>query len=75
MDKQLTALERLTAALGTKPKPLGRPVGVPYPVKKFVRLRDDDADDLDVLTERWRCSEAEAIRRSIREAAKRESAG
>jgi hypothetical protein len=57
--------------LGMERRP-GRPKGLAYPVIKQLRLRQDDADDLKALSERWRCSEAEAMRRAIREAAKRE---
>ena len=53
-------------------KPRGRPVGQPYPVRKLLRMSEADAVDLERLAEVWRCSEAEALRRALREAAKRE---
>ena len=50
----------------------GRPAGRAYPHAKHFRLMDADARDLETLAQRWRCTEAEAMRRAIRETAKRE---
>ena len=50
------------------PRPAGRPKGTKrYPVIKQLRLSDQDAADLKRLAALWRCSEAEAMRRSVRD--------
>jgi hypothetical protein len=50
----------------------GRPAGRAYSGAKHLRLLADDVTDLQLLAERWRSTESEAIRRAIREAAQRE---
>jgi hypothetical protein len=55
--------------MDTLPTKRGRPVGREYPIVKQVRIGTEDAADLAHLCEEWRCKEAEAMRRAIREAA------
>ena len=57
-----------------KRKP-GRPPGTGtarYVKVRSVRLKPEDMADLEGLMEAWRTTEAETIRRAIREAAQRE---
>jgi hypothetical protein len=51
---------------------MGRPAGRDYPIIKQMRLGSDDARKLGVLAEKWRCSEAAAVRRAIAIAAEQE---
>lgn len=58
----------------TKRKP-GRPVGSvrsSYVGARSVRFRPEDQADLEWLAQHWRASEAETIRRALRETAQRE---
>jgi hypothetical protein len=48
----------------------GRPPGKPYPTKKLIRLKAEDAEDLKELARVWRTTEAEAMRRALREVAR-----
>lgn len=51
---------------------VGRPKGTSvYPVLKQIRLRVEDGQDLKDLAAFWRCTEAEAMRRCVREVARR----
>ena len=56
-------------------RPRGRPKGQGYPVSKHLRLRAEDGAELQRLAAHWRCSDSEAIRRAIRETARREGVG
>jgi hypothetical protein len=45
----------------------GRPAGKELPHVKLVRLSDADVSRLDALARQWKCSEAQALRRLLRE--------
>jgi hypothetical protein len=60
------------AVLMQKKRPPGRPPGQPYPVRKLLRLSEERAAELEKLSRKWGCTEAEAMRRSIKETAERE---
>jgi hypothetical protein len=55
-----------------KERRIGRPEGRRYEHARNIRLTAADAEEVRRLSEHWRTPEAEAIRRAIRETAKRE---
>jgi hypothetical protein len=48
----------------------GRPEGEKYSQVKSIRFDECDLERLRMLAERWRCSEAAAVRRAISDAAR-----
>ena len=50
----------------------GRPRGRRFGTTRTYALGNADREDIQELADRWRCSEAEAVRRAIRETAQRE---
>jgi predicted transcriptional regulator len=54
----------------TKGSP-GRPSGRQYGQVKSIRFDPEDRERLKILAERWRCSEAAAVRRAVLDAAQR----
>ena len=54
-----------------KRKP-GRPTGRRFPARKLTKMTDAQLAELKRLAAHWGCSENEAVRRALRETARRE---
>jgi len=52
--------------------PPGRPPGKDYGKARAIRFADEDAERIRKLAQKWRCSEAAAVRRAVAIAAEQE---